>query len=112
MDPDSQKEVTFVVRIRLRRVGKKKQPEYRVVVADVESPRNGRFIEIIGHYNPRTEPPTMTVKEDRALYWLSEGAQPSEAVLRILKKQGVMDSFARAKAGEPAVEAASAGGQA
>jgi small subunit ribosomal protein S16 len=69
-----------MVRIRLRRVGLRKQPSYRIVVADRESPRDGRYIEIIGFYNPRTEPITMELKEDRALYWLSVGAQPSEPV--------------------------------
>ena len=79
-----------MVRIRLARVGAKKQPSYRVVVADQRSPRDGRFIEIIGHYNPRTEPATMVVKEERALYWLERGAQPTEAVARILDKTGVL----------------------
>ncbi|MCD6518640.1 MAG: 30S ribosomal protein S16 [Anaerolineae bacterium] len=82
-----------MVRIRLRRVGAKKQPSYRVVVADQRSPRDGRFIEVIGHYNPRTDPPTVVIKEDRALYWLSKGAQPSEAVARMLKNTGIMDKF-------------------
>lgn len=99
-----------MVRIRLRRIGKKKQPEYRVVVADSESPRDGRFIEIIGHYNPRTDPSTMTIKEDRALYWLGQGAQPSEAVLRILNKTGVMAAL-QGEANSPAAEAMSDGGQ-
>ena len=71
-----------MVRIRLRRVGRKKQPSYRVVVTDARSPRDGRYIEIIGFYNPRTEPATMTLKEERALHWLSVGAQPSDAVRR------------------------------
>jgi small subunit ribosomal protein S16 len=84
-----------MVRIRLARVGAKKQPSYRVVVADQHSPRDGRFIEIIGHYNPRTEPATMVVKEDRALYWLGRGAQPSEAVARILDKTGVLAKVAQ-----------------
>ena len=97
-----------MVRIRLRRVGAKKQPQYRVVVADSESPRDGRFIENIGHYNPRTDPPTMTIKQDRALYWLSKGAQPSDPALRILNRLGVMEAFEAMKAGEPAIE----GGQA
>lgn len=79
-----------MVRIRLARVGAKKQPSYRVVVADQRSPRDGRFIEIIGHYNPRTEPATMVVREDRALFWLERGAQPTEAVARILDKTGVL----------------------
>ena len=90
-----------MVRIRLRRTGKKKQASYRVVVADKESPRDGRFIEIIGHYNPRTDPPTVVIKADRALYWLSQGAQPSDPVARMLEKQGVMAQFAAYKRGEP-----------
>jgi small subunit ribosomal protein S16 len=83
-----------MVRIRLTRVGAKKQPHYRVVVADQRSPRDGRFIEIIGNYNPRTEPPTMVIDQERALYWLRRGAQPSEAVQRILDKTGVTDILA------------------
>ncbi|MEA3460096.1 MAG: 30S ribosomal protein S16, partial [Chloroflexota bacterium] len=82
-----------MVRIRLRRVGKKKQPSYRVVVADSRSPRDGRFIETIGFYNPLTDPPTARINEERALYWLSQGAQPSEAVARLLEKQGTLDRF-------------------
>ncbi len=89
-----------MVRIRLRRVGLKKQPSYRIVVADRESPRNGRYIEIIGFYNPRTEPITMEVKEDRALYWLNVGAQPSEAVARLLKNLGTLDRLERLRKGE------------
>ena len=81
-----------MVRIRLRRTGKKKQPSYRVVVADSESPRDGRFIEILGHYNPRTEPPTVEIDADRARYWLSVGAQPSDPVVRLLRKIGVLES--------------------
>jgi len=89
-----------MVRIRLRRVGLKKQPSYRIVVADRESPRNGRYIEIIGFYNPRTEPITMDIKEDRALYWLSVGAQPSEPVARLLEKLGTNARLARLRKGE------------
>ncbi len=89
-----------MVRIRLRRVGAKKQPSYRVVVADSRSPRDGRFIEVIGFHNPRTEPETVTIEEDRALHWLSVGAQPSEAVHRLLKKKGTLGRFERLKAGE------------
>ena len=89
-----------MVRIRLRRVGRKKQPSYRIVVADSRSPRDGRYIEVIGFYNPRTEPATMTVKEDRALYWLSTGAQPSDAVRRILDKVGTLARFERLQKGE------------
>ncbi len=89
-----------MVRIRLRRVGAKKQPSYRVVVTEKETPRDGRFIEVIGFYNPRTEPPTMEINEERAIHWLSKGAQPSEAVSRILVKLGVMDKWAEIKKGE------------
>jgi small subunit ribosomal protein S16 len=89
-----------MVRIRLRRVGAKKQPSYRVVVADSRSPRDGRFVEVIGFYNPRTEPETVTIKEDRALHWLSVGAQPSRAVARLLKNQGTLARFERLKQGE------------
>jgi len=89
-----------MVKIRLRRVGAKKQPSYRVVVADSHSPRDGRFIETIGFYNPRTEPPTVEVKEDRALYWLSQGAQPTDAVGGLLTRLGTMDRLARYKSGE------------
>lgn len=89
-----------MVRIRLRRVGSKNQPSYRIVVADSRSPRDGRFIEKIGFYNPRTEPETVVIDEERALYWLSVGAQPSEAVKRLLTNQGTMDRLARFHAGE------------
>jgi len=82
-----------MVRIRLRRQGAKKQPTYRVVVADQRSPRDGRFIENIGFYDPRTDPPTIRIKADRALHWLGVGAQPSDAVLRMLKKTGVWQQF-------------------
>jgi small subunit ribosomal protein S16 len=90
-----------MVKIRLRRIGAKKQPSYRIVVADSRAPRDGRFIEVIGFYNPRTEPETVKIKEDRALYWLSSGAQPTEAVARLLKKQGALDRLERLKQGEP-----------
>jgi len=93
-----------MVRIRLRRVGRKRQPSYRIVVADSRSPRDGAYIEIIGFYNPRTQPATMTVKEDRALYWLANGAQPSEPVQRILSKTGTIARLERLHKGE-AIEA-------
>ena len=89
-----------MLRIRLSRVGAKKQPSYRIVVADVESKRDGRIVERIGFYNPRVEPIEYTVEEDRALYWLSVGAQPSDAVRRLLDKQGTMDRLARLRQGE------------
>lgn len=74
------------VRIRLRRVGAKKKPQYRLVVADSRSPRDGRFIETVGHYNPRTDPPSVQVDYDRVAYWLQHGAQPSEAAAKILRR--------------------------
>jgi small subunit ribosomal protein S16 len=89
-----------MVRIRLRRVGAKRQPSYRIVVADSRSPRDGRYIEKIGFYNPRTEPATMTLDEARALYWLSQGAQPSDAVVRIMNKLGTTGRFERFRTGE------------
>jgi small subunit ribosomal protein S16 len=88
-----------MVRIRLRRVGAKKQPSYRVVVADQRSPRDGRFIENIGHYNPRTDPPTVVIHEDRALYWLSVGARPSEAIQRFFNKLDLPAKLAKVHAG-------------
>lgn len=89
-----------MVRIRLRRVGRKKQPSYRIIVADSRSPRDGSYIEVIGYYNPRTHPDTMTLKEDRALHWLSVGAQPTEPVTRILNKLGTLDRLERLRKGE------------
>jgi small subunit ribosomal protein S16 len=90
-----------MLRIRLTRVGKKRQPYYRVVVADAEAKRDGRIVENIGHYTALTDPITFKIQEDRALYWLSVGAQPSDAVRRLLEKQGTMERLARLKAGEP-----------
>jgi small subunit ribosomal protein S16 len=89
-----------MVRIRLRRMGLKKQPSYRIVVTDRESPRDGRYLEIIGFYNPRTEPITVDLQEDRALYWLSVGAQPSEPMVRILKNLGTTARLERLRKGE------------
>lgn len=78
-----------MLRIRLRRTGKKKQASYRVVVADGNAPRDGDFVEILGHYNPRTEPSTIVLNEERVKHWLGVGAQPSETVHRILFNQGL-----------------------
>jgi small subunit ribosomal protein S16 len=91
-----------MVRIRLRRVGLKGQPSYRIVAADKESPRDGRFLEILGFYNPRTQPHTLTLKEDRVYTWLQNGAQPSESVVKLFNNVGLMERFTRLKAGEPA----------
>jgi len=89
-----------MLKIRLTRTGKKKQASYRVVVADVNSKRDGRIVERIGHYNPRMEPMEFVIQEDRALHWLSVGAQPSDAVKRLLQTQGTLDRLARIHAGE------------
>lgn len=89
-----------MLRIRLRRVGAKKQPSYRIVVAEAKFPRDGRFVEIIGHYNPRTDPSAVRVNEGRALHWLGQGAQPSDSVIRIFGLTGTLDRFARLKAGQ------------
>ncbi|OGO26177.1 MAG: 30S ribosomal protein S16 [Chloroflexi bacterium RBG_16_54_11] len=89
-----------MVRIRLRRVGAKKQPSYRLVAADIEHPRDGRFLEILGFYNPRTKPETIELHEDRIYDWISHGAQPSQSVTRLFKTSGLLERYARFKAGE------------
>lgn len=86
-----------MVKIRLMRVGKRKQPSYRVVVADSRSPRDGRIIEAIGHYQPRQDPSVISIDSDRALYWLGMGAQPSNTVRNLLRITGAWSSFT----GEP-----------
>ncbi|MBV8581832.1 MAG: 30S ribosomal protein S16 [Candidatus Eremiobacteraeota bacterium] len=80
-----------MVKIRLRRMGAKKQPTYRFVVADARSPRDGRFLEILGHYNPRTEPRTLVVDEAKAKEWLAKGAQPSDPVRRLFAELGLVE---------------------
>ena len=82
-----------MVKIRLRRMGAKKKPFYRVVVADSRSPRDGAFIETIGHYNPLTDPATIVIDEEKALKWLRQGAQPTETVASLLRKLGIMERF-------------------
>jgi small subunit ribosomal protein S16 len=89
---------TMAVKMRLRREGKKKQPFYRVVVADVRSPRDGRFIEDIGYYQPLHEPSTINIDRERALHWLRNGVQPSDAVKNLLRIQGIWEDF---KPGDP-----------
>lgn len=80
----------MAVKLRLKRMGKKKQPVYKVVAADSRSPRDGKFIESIGLYNPKTDPATIDIMEDRALYWLGVGAQPTDTVKNILANQGII----------------------
>lgn len=79
----------MAVKLRLRRMGKKKQPIYKIVAADSRSPRDGKFLESIGLYNPLTDPHTINIKEERALYWLNNGAQPTETVKSLLRQQGI-----------------------
>jgi small subunit ribosomal protein S16 len=79
------------------RVGKKKQPTYRVIAADSASPRDGRFIEILGHYSPRKEPSEVVIDSEKALKWLRSGAQPSETVEKLLKITGTWDEFAKSE---------------
>jgi small subunit ribosomal protein S16 len=79
-----------MLRIRLTRKGAKNQPHYRVVVADQRAPRDGAFVDIIGHYNPRTKPVTLVIDKDKALDWLSKGALPSETVGQLLVKEGIL----------------------
>jgi small subunit ribosomal protein S16 len=94
------KENFLMVRIRLRRTGQRGQPSYRLVIADKESPRDGRFLEIVGFYNPRTDPATLNIKEDRVFEWMSKGAQPTESVAQLFKTAGTVQRFERFKAGE------------
>ena len=86
-----------MVKLRLKRMGAKKQPSYRIVAADSRAPRDGRFIEIVGFYNPRTNPATIKVDEEKALKWLNDGAQPSDTVRAILSEAGVMKKFHESK---------------
>ena len=83
----------MAVKLRLTRVGKTKQPQYRIVAADSRSPRDGRFIEIVGHYNPRTDPSSLTVDNDKAVKWLRQGAQPTERVQKLLEISGAWTEF-------------------
>ncbi len=80
-----------MVKIRLRRVGAKKKPSYRLVVADSQAPRDGAFIDIIGHYNPLTDPETIVINEEKALHWLRQGAQPTDTAARLLTKAGIVE---------------------
>ncbi len=89
-----------MVRIRLVRVGGKKQPTFRIVAMDKESPRNGRYLEMLGYYNPRTQPFTFKVQEDRIYDWMNKGAQPTDSVAQLFKSTGVLNRYERLKAGE------------
>lgn len=89
-----------MVRIRLRRVGGHNQASFRIVAADKESPAKGRFIEVLGSYNPRTKPATIALQEDRIYHWISNGAQPSESAQQVFQQAGLMARYERFKAGE------------
>ena len=82
-----------MVKIRLRRMGTKNRPSYRLVVADSRAPRDGAFIDIIGHFNPLTDPETVVINEEKALKWLGEGAQPTATAARLISKVGIMEKF-------------------
>ncbi len=86
-----------MVKIRLRRVGARNRPSYRLVVADSRAPRDGAFINIIGHYNPLTAPETVVINEEEALKWLRQGAQPTATAARLLSKAGIMEKFKTVK---------------
>jgi small subunit ribosomal protein S16 len=90
---------TLAPRIRLARTGAKGQPSYRIVVADSRSPRNGRFIEILGHYNPRTQPATIEVDREKAQEWLNRGALPTESAESVLIRAGVIQETTEATGG-------------
>jgi len=90
---ESQKEENVAVKLRLVRMGKRKQPTYRVVAADSRSPRNGRFIEILGTYEPRQEPSVINIDNERALHWLRNGAKPTERVEKLLRITGAWEEF-------------------
>ena len=80
-----------MLRIRLKRVGARNQPSYRIVAADARAARDGAFVEQLGHYNPRTDPPTIVLDEEKTLKWIRQGAQPSDAVQRILRTLGTLE---------------------
>ncbi len=92
----------MAVKLRLMRMGKTKQPTYRVVAADARSPRDGRFIEIVGTYAPRNQPSVVTIDDAKALKWLRQGAQPTDRVVKLLKLSGVWDQFRPGEAAAPA----------
>ena len=86
-----------MVKIRLRRVGAPKKPNYRLVVTDSRNPRDGAFISIIGHFNPLSDPESIVINEEEALNWLKQGAQPTATAARLLSKVGIMDKFKQTK---------------
>ena len=90
----------MAAKLRLLRMGAKKAPFYRIVAADSRAPRDGRFIELLGTYDPRTNPAKVTIKEEEVLKWLNNGAQPSDTVKNLLSKEGIIKKFADSKSGK------------
>ena len=90
----------MAVKLRLLRMGAKKAPFYRIVTEDSRAPRDGRFIELLGTYDPRTNPAKVTIKEEEVLKWLNNGAQPSDTVKNLLSKEGIIKKFADSKSGK------------
>ena len=90
----------MAVKLRLLRMGAKKAPFYRIVAADSRAPRDGRFIELLGTYDPRTNPAKVTIKEEEVLKWINNGAQPSDTVKNLLSKEGIIKKFADSKSGK------------
>lgn len=90
----------MAVKLRLLRMGAKKAPFYRIVAADSRAPRDGRFIELLGTYDPRTNPAKVTIKEEEVLKWSNNGAQPSDTVKNLLSKEGIIKKFADSKSGK------------
>jgi len=82
-----------MLKIRLRRVGAKKKPSYRLVVADIRAPRDGAFVDIVGHYDPLTDPETIIIQEEKVLHWLKQGAKPTDTTARLLGKAGILEKF-------------------
>jgi small subunit ribosomal protein S16 len=95
----------MAVKIRLKRMGAKKRPFYRVVVADARSPRDGRFIEMVGYYDPLPDPVVVKLQDERIRYWMATGARPSDAVRELLERQGVLEAKPRRARPTPAVAA-------
>lgn len=87
----------MAVKLRLKRMGAKQRPFYRIVASDARSPRDGRFLEVVGTYNPITNPAETKIDEEKAMYWLNNGAIPTETVRNILSKEGIMKKFAESK---------------
>lgn len=109
---DTEEKVLHVVKLRLMRMGKKKQPTYRVVATDARSPRDGRFLQIVGHYDPRREPSNIVIDNDKAVQWLRKGAQPTEAVRKLLTISGAWAEYTGEAAPAASVPAEAASSEA